>query len=70
MSFEFLTSHMVGIDVPLLTAEDLEAVAYVRDMVVPNPLDGCQDAISKRHTQMITAFKLAVAKILNGGGHR
>ncbi len=50
-----------------LSAEEREAIAYVRDMVQVNPLAGCQDAISKRHTQMIDLFKGAAAKLLEGG---
>jgi len=49
-----------------LSAEEREAIAYVRDMVQANPLAGCQDAISKRHTQMIDLFKGAAAKLLEG----
>ncbi len=49
-----------------LSAEELEAIAYVRDMVQVNPLAGCQDAISKRHTQMVDLFKGAAAKLIEG----
>jgi len=66
-SFESLVCHMVGVEPPArITAAELEAVAYVRDMVQANPLAGCQDAISKRHTQLVDLFKAAAVKILGG----
>jgi hypothetical protein len=49
-----------------LSAEELEAIAYVRDMVQVNQLAGCQDAISKRHTQMVDLFNGAAAKLIEG----
>jgi hypothetical protein len=50
-----------------LSAEELEAIAYVRDLVQVNRLAGCQDAVSKRHTKMVDLFKGAADKLLDGG---
>ncbi len=36
-----------------LTDEQREALRYVREMIQRNPLELCQDAVSKRHTVMI-----------------
>lgn len=36
-----------------LTAEQREALRYVRDHVARNPMELCQDSVSKRHTAMV-----------------
>lgn len=36
-----------------LNERQREALAYVRDMVARNPIEACQDSISRRHTAMV-----------------
>jgi hypothetical protein len=43
-----------------LTDDQRTALAYVRNMVRHNPIEACQDSISKHHTAMV---RLAVETI-------
>lgn len=55
-----------GLDLARLTTQQREALAYVSDMVRRNPLELCQDSVSKRHTAMVRLAVETLDRLLDG----
>ena len=53
-------------DRSVLSDTDIDALRYADRLICNNPVAGCVDSVSRKHTSMVNAARAVISRILGG----